>query len=92
MSLSILYKYTVDLDSKISWPLVSSFYFILAILTLIMVVEPKDVIQINESQNSKKEKNICYKIKKLTIDLFKSLKGNKEILICFILILAAVGP
>ena len=57
-----------------------------------MVVEPKDVIQINESQNSKKEKNICYKIKKLTIDLFKSLKGNKEILICFILILAAVGP
>ena len=73
----ILYKYTVDLDPKISWPIISTFYFILAIFTLIMVVEPNDVDLINKQKKDGNKRNIGKRIKILTLDLFASLKENK---------------
>ena len=51
----------------------------------------KTIILTNKIDNQRMLTN-GPRIKKLTIDLFKALKENKQILFCFFLILTAVGP
>ena len=43
ISLLILFYFTVNLDPKLSWPIIGSFFIFLSLITLILVVEPKDV-------------------------------------------------